>query len=182
MSCRRRFSAGRRMIDWADLVASAVAGSPGNEAESGCPRPASGDTGTEAGTETDLQAIEKKAFADSCPRVPAVPVLFEHDWDRHANIAPRDRLRVSGGGEVTKNSAPEWIDAERGCRTCVHRRRPGLSDGYCGGDRTDLPPAYGVGHPLRVLPSDSGAECGQWLPGGGPYAKKMHKGSGEHVL
>ena len=47
------------------------------------------------------------------------------------------------------------------CRTCRHLKRPGLSDGHCGG-RDDLPPAYTTGHPLRRLPDDGGANCTAW--------------------
>lgn len=49
----------------------------------------------------------------------------------------------------------------RSCRTCQHLKRPGLSDGHCGG-RDDLPPAYTAGHPLRRLPDDGGASCAAW--------------------
>lgn len=49
----------------------------------------------------------------------------------------------------------------RSCRTCRHLKRPGLSDGHCGG-RDDLPPAYTAGHPLRRLPDDGGASCTTW--------------------
>lgn len=49
----------------------------------------------------------------------------------------------------------------RSCRTCGHLKRPGLSDGHCGG-RDDLPAAYGPGHPLRRLPDDGGASCATW--------------------
>ena len=47
------------------------------------------------------------------------------------------------------------------CYGCQHFARPGLSDGYCGG-RADLGPAYGPGHPLRVLPADGGAACSSY--------------------
>ena len=53
-------------------------------------------------------------------------------------------------------------EPERSCRGCRHFRRPGLSGGYCGGDRLDLPPAYGPGHPLRRFPGDGGASCLIW--------------------
>lgn len=53
---------------------------------------------------------------------------------------------------------------ERGCSTCRHRKRPGLSAGYCGGGREDLPGAYGEDHPLRRLPDDQGASCASYLP------------------
>jgi hypothetical protein len=48
------------------------------------------------------------------------------------------------------------------CRCCQHFAKPGKSDGYCGG-RDGLPLAYGANHPLRQLPADRGASCGQWL-------------------
>lgn len=50
----------------------------------------------------------------------------------------------------------------KACQCCEHFTRPGKSEGYCGG-RDDLPPAYGVNHPLRRLPADGGASCNQWL-------------------
>lgn len=52
--------------------------------------------------------------------------------------------------------------AARNCSTCRHRKRPGLSAGYCGGGRDDLPPAYGLHHPLRKLPDDQGASCASY--------------------
>jgi hypothetical protein len=50
---------------------------------------------------------------------------------------------------------------EGDCRTCVHLRKPGRSDGHCV-KRADLPPAYGEGHPLRQCPEDGGASCREW--------------------
>ncbi len=50
------------------------------------------------------------------------------------------------------------------CKTCRHRKRPGLSAGYCGGGRDDLPGAYGLHHPLRKLPADEGESCASYLP------------------
>ena len=44
------------------------------------------------------------------------------------------------------------------CRYCAHHRRPGIGNRYCGG-RSDLPLAYGRGHPLRQLPDDMGDSC-----------------------
>lgn len=73
--------------------------------------------------------------------------------------------RGIGGGEsvlalVPKESAAEsaQISAVWGCSTCRHRKRPGLSAGYCF-VREDLPPAYTPGHPLRSLPADNGLTC-----------------------
>ena len=45
------------------------------------------------------------------------------------------------------------------CATCGHRSR--LGDGYCA-QRSDLPPAYSAGHPLKQLPTDLGASCAAW--------------------
>lgn len=47
------------------------------------------------------------------------------------------------------------------CQDCIHFSAPGLSDGYCG-QRDDLPPAYGINHPLRRLPDDNGANCSEF--------------------
>ena len=52
----------------------------------------------------------------------------------------------------------------RGCKSCRHRKRPGLSAGYCGGGRDDLLGAYGEHHPLRKLPDDQGESCASYLP------------------
>ena len=57
---------------------------------------------------------------------------------------------------------PTSITVATGCKSCRHRRRPGLSAGYCGGGRDDLPPAYGLHHPLRKLPADQGASCASY--------------------
>ena len=46
------------------------------------------------------------------------------------------------------------------CRWCDFLRRPGRASGYCASaDRPDLPPAYGLHHPLRKLPADQGESC-----------------------
>ena len=58
----------------------------------------------------------------------------------------------------------EWRPTTRsiaGCASCGHSRRPGGVVRYCGGDRPDLPTAYGAGHPLRRLPDDQGCCCNQ---------------------
>ncbi len=52
--------------------------------------------------------------------------------------------------------------AAHSCRTCQHFRRPGLSGGYCNGDRPDLAHVYGAHHTLRQIPADNGKTCGQW--------------------
>jgi len=48
------------------------------------------------------------------------------------------------------------------CASCRHRRSPGGTVRYCASGRSDLPLAYGDGHPLRRLPDDQGHCCTQW--------------------
>ena len=48
------------------------------------------------------------------------------------------------------------------CANCRHRRSPGGMVRYCASGRSDLPLAYGDGHPLRHLPNDQGHCCNQW--------------------
>ena len=48
------------------------------------------------------------------------------------------------------------------CANCRHRRSPGGTVRYCASGRSDLPLAYGDGHPLRRLPDDQGPYCNQW--------------------
>ena len=66
--------------------------------------------------------------------------------------------------QSARQSAQQSVQksAARGCSTCRHRKRPGLSAGYCGGGRDDLPAAYGLHHPLRKLPADQGATCASY--------------------
>ena len=68
--------------------------------------------------------------------------------------------------QSARQSAQQSVQqsAARNCSTCRHRKRPGLSAGYCGGGRDDLPPAYGLHHPLRKLPADLGATCASYRP------------------
>lgn len=49
------------------------------------------------------------------------------------------------------------------CKTCLHCSRPGgwPAPALCGG-RTDLPPAFGDNHPLRIQPEDGGTDCGAY--------------------
>lgn len=61
-----------------------------------------------------------------------------------------------------KSHAPE-LESIQSCQDCRHFATPGLSPGYCG-QRADLPPAYGINHPLRRLPNDNGESCKEWSP------------------
>lgn len=71
---------------------------------------------------------------------------------------PLPEVRTPVRSEVRTESAT------RGCSTCLHRKRPGLSMGYCGGGRDDLPGAYGLHHPLGKLPDDQGVACTSYRP------------------
>lgn len=70
------------------------------------------------------------------------------------HAAPRQSEPQGARQSAQKSAAPS-------CKTCRHLKRPGLAPGYCG-ERDDLPPAYGPGHPLRRLPDDGGASCTTW--------------------
>ncbi|MDD3328790.1 MAG: hypothetical protein PHW25_17035 [Zoogloea sp.] len=80
------------------------------------------------------------------PRAHAAAALPDHPDTRQS-------ARQSAQESVQKPAAS--------CRTCRHLKRPGLSDGHCGG-RDDLPHAYTAGHPLRRLPDDGGVSCNTW--------------------
>ena len=71
------------------------------------------------------------------------------------------RQHETGIEERGTPTPPPRNDPAASCRTCRHLKRPGLSDGHCGG-RDDLPSAYTAGHPLRRLPDDGGASCTTW--------------------
>ena len=88
----------------------------------------------------------------------------DHD---EALAAYRDAVAAEPLPEVRTTPVRNAVRTEtaaRGCSTCRHRRRPGLSAGYCGGGRDDLPGAYGLHHPLRKLPADEGESCASYLP------------------
>ena len=75
-------------------------------------------------------------------------------WARWlADLSARDLMEAT--------TLPPEPPVERKCKTCAHFARPGRADGHCGG-RDDLAPAYGEGHPLRVLPDDGGVSCKRW--------------------
>lgn len=75
-----------------------------------------------------------------------------------SSLATRDvfdaaqSVTVGAMGKVTKPA----------CLDCLHFRRPGRSDGACGG-RDDLAALYGANHPLRVLPRDGGLSCVRFI-------------------
>lgn len=62
---------------------------------------------------------------------------------------------------VAAEPLPEPPKPVMDCATCTNSRRPGGVARYCCA-RPNLPPAYGGGHPLRLLPDDGGVSCGQW--------------------
>lgn len=78
--------------------------------------------------------------------------------ERGITAAAMREVRTPVRNEVRTETTPT------GCKTCRHRKRPGLSAGYCGGGRDDLPGAYGLHHPLRKLPADQGESCASYLP------------------
>ncbi|HAF55583.1 MAG TPA: hypothetical protein DCL01_10315 [Thauera sp.] len=116
---------------------------------------------------------------DTAPPIRATRWLI-HFTDREAveswfsPAADHDEVLAAHPGAVAAEPLPEvrtpvrtsvrTEHAARGCSTCRHLKRPGLSAGYCGGGRDDLPGAYGLHHPLRKLPADQGESCASYLP------------------
>jgi hypothetical protein len=100
------------------------------------------------------ETIAAQGFRWFVPNVPNVPKEIDAPSKKDAILENdlRHELPVD-------RKTPQMVTT---CKTCSHFARPGLSSGYCGG-RDDLPLAYGVNHPLRRLPADRGASCGQWL-------------------
>ncbi|MBX3678548.1 MAG: hypothetical protein KF710_00040 [Rhodocyclaceae bacterium] len=100
-------------------------------------------------------------FADGDP----LEVLFALPVDHvEALAAEADAIAHKPVVEVRKALVRSEVRREfpaRCCWACRHCKRPGLSAGYCGG-RDDLPPAYGLYHPLRKLPADQGTSCGSY--------------------
>ena len=149
------------MIDWSALVADSAPNLPENEANSPCsytPR-----RNKPAFSEIVGTAVTRapSGLEGLCSDVPSVPHVFERGRvDEHKKRNPSSFIEPAGGG-FEGQSAPHKTPVEPACRTCAHRHRPGLSDGYCG-SRSDLPPAYTSGHPLHQLPDDGGANCSDW--------------------
>lgn len=100
-------------------------------------------------------------YADREPMEVHFAPAADHD---EVLAAYRDALAAEPLSEMLAQSVQQSVQqsAARNCSTCRHRKRPGLSAGYCGGGRDDLPPAYGLHHPLRKLPDDQGASCASY--------------------
>lgn len=151
----------KKIVDWSALFDQIDAPEPSNPLESGSVPPVSGNISEAVGTFSDSHPIVSNEFFSSVPTVPTVPPLFEeHRTEALEKSIPCEFIKPAGGG-FEGQSAPHKTPVESSCRTCAHRRSPGLSDGHCGG-RDDLPPAYTPGHPLRRLPDDGGASCPAW--------------------
>jgi hypothetical protein len=133
-----------------------------------------GFVGRSDGTRAHSHPAASETPTDTAPHVRATRWLI-HFLDREplevwfAPAADHDEALASYPDAVAAEPLPEvrtpvrnevrTETAARGCSTCRHRKRPGLSSpGYCSG-RDDLPGAYGLHHPLRKLPDDQGAGC-----------------------
>ena len=124
-----------------------------------------------ADTDQDRQEATDAALADpeaalTCYRAIANErgIVVARTDARQSSAQSARQSAQQSARESAKQSAHESArqSAARGCSTCRHRKRPGLSAGYCGGGRDDLPPAYGLHHPLRKLPDDQGASCASY--------------------
>lgn len=145
-------------IDWGELVSAAVVETCENSQNSGRTHSSGGYNEGAVGTGKTMQHYDLTDDICSCTHFPTVPTTFE---EHQASTIFIDCDTPEGGG-VQGRFAPEKEQDEQQCKTCKHLRRPGLADGYCGGDRADLAYAYGPGHPLRKLPDDAGANCSTW--------------------
>lgn len=150
------------VIDWAALVGDSAEKLPNNEAKMTCSESSGRNIGLVVGTEINPQTTDKYEFLSSCSDVPTVPSDFERERVEESENSNPMASYVPAGGGAQGQSAPHKTPIEPACQTCTHRRRPGLSDGYCG-ERADLPPAYTSGHPLNQLPADGGASCTAWV-------------------
>ena len=102
-------------------------------------------------------------YADRDPLEVWFAPAADHD---EVLAAYRDAVAAEPLSEMLAQSVQQSVQqsAARNCSTCRHRKRPGLSAGYCGGGRGDLAGAYGLHHPLRKLPADQGASCASYMP------------------
>ncbi|WP_157277017.1 hypothetical protein [Thauera aminoaromatica] len=99
-------------------------------------------------------AVDHDEALAACPDAVAAEPLLDQ-------ACARQSARESAHPCAHKSASESAV---LGCSTCRHRKRPGLSAGYCGGGREDLPGAYGAHHPLRRLPDDMGATCACYHP------------------
>lgn len=148
--------------DWGALMDQIMPNQPQKAGKDGLFQEKPGTNQNGVGTDFHTQDIERKEENFSVTSVPGVPCTFEETReDVCANHAPTSYPRAPG--EVGRGpSAPSDIGSIPACLSCEHLKRPGLSDGLCGGDREDLPYAFTSGHPLRRLPLDGGAGCPKW--------------------
>lgn len=158
------------MIDWSALVAESLPQLPNNEAKTPCSDLEGRNNAPKPEKVGTAESRAGSGFAGSVPTVPTVPTTFEGTREDRSENSNPSSLKSSAGGGVSEGFAPSEKALEFVCRRCASFRRPGLSDGYCGG-RDDLPPAYTPGHPLRQLPEDRGASCNLW---------RLHPALGQH--
>ena len=111
-----------------------------------------------ADTNQDRQEATDAALADPEAALTCYRAIANERGIVVARAVAHQSARQSARQSVQQSAQKP---AARGCSTCRHRKRPGLSPGYCSG-RDDLPSAYGLHHPLRRLPADQGAACPLW--------------------
>jgi hypothetical protein len=121
-------------------------------------------------THTPETALPKLPKASSVSSGSFIPAHIEKNHaandGEHFSLKPHlDDVAVLPITDMSGNSLasfypdlPVHRSTPKHCPDCQYFARPGKSDGYCGG-RDDLPPAYGVNHPLRKLPDDRGNSC-----------------------
>lgn len=158
------------MIDWSELVVKSFPDLPKNEARLPCSDSNGRNNSQNPEKVGTAESLTSSGFAGSVPTVPTVPTIFEGTREERSKNSNPSSFKSSDGGGVEEGFAPSEKALDFVCRRCASFRRPGLSDGYCGG-RDDLPPAYTPGHPLRQLPENGGASCSIW---------QLHPALGKH--
>ena len=129
--------------------------------------PLAGDVHRETPTDTAQPVRATRWLIHFLDREP-LEVWFSPAVDHaEALVAYPDAVAAEPLPEVRTPPVRNEVRTEttaRGCKSCRHRKRPGLSSGYCGGGRDDLLGAYGEHHPLRKLPDDQGGSCTSYYP------------------
>jgi len=116
------------------------------------------EPGTASGPEpsASLSAGEEQAVLDWLERI------GEADAATIAEVLVACRRDIQARRYFLERA--HWRPTDRtiaSCASCRHSRRPAGVVRYCGSARSDLPLAYGAGHPLRRLPDDQGHCCNQ---------------------
>lgn len=148
--------------DWGALMDKVMSSHAQNVDAEGLFRVEPGTENDQPGTDCAPETQSWSGFHEFVPGVATVTGSCEKVRLEHRANAVPSSFSKPGGDGFGEAFAPVQVGSVPSCSCCAYLRRPGLSDGLCGGDREDLPHAYTSGHPLRRLPGDGGADCPRW--------------------